>query len=161
MGLTAKERRSATKVTAVRYQKGTKKQKCIILEGFTALTGYARCYAAYLLRNHGKKKYIGEKLVIVGDVGKKTRRQVQRFYDQKVCAALKEIWLIMDCICGKRLAPMLKEVIPILQKHNEIEIDSGTNGKLLVISAATIDRLLKEDKRKQQLKGRSHTKPGT
>ncbi len=161
MGLTAKERRSATKVTALRYQKATKKQKGLILEEFTALTGYDRSYAAYLLRNHGKRAYVSDKLLIIGDVGKKTKRQIQRFYDQEVYAALKDIWLIMDCICGKRLAPMLKEVIPILQRHKEIKIDSGTAGKLLVISAATIDRLLREDKKKQQLKGRSYTKPGT
>lgn len=161
MGLTAKERRSATKITAARYQRATKKQKGIILEEFTALTEYDRCYAAHLLRNHGKKIYVSNRLVIVGDVGKKTRRKIKRFYDEKVCAALKEVWFIMDCICGKRLAPMLKELVPILQNHNEIKIDAGTRGKLLVISASTIDRLLKEEKKKQQLKGRSHTKPGT
>ncbi len=161
MGLTAKERRSATKITAARYQRATKKQKGIILEEFTALTEYDRCYAAHLLRNHGKKIYVSNRLVIVGDVGKKTRRKIKQFYDEKVCAALKEVWFIMDCICGKRLAPMLKELVPILQNHNEIKIDAGTRGKLLVISASTIDRLLKEEKKKQQLKGRSHTKPGT
>lgn len=39
MGLTAKEKCSATKVTAPRYQKTTKKQKGIILEEFASLTG--------------------------------------------------------------------------------------------------------------------------
>jgi hypothetical protein len=38
MGLTSKEKRSATKVTAPGYQKATKKQKGIILEEFAALT---------------------------------------------------------------------------------------------------------------------------
>jgi hypothetical protein len=78
-----------------------------------------------------------------------------------VFTALLNIWLIMDCICGKRLAPMLKELVPLLQKHREITIDAATKGKLLTISAATIDRLLKAERKKQQLKGRSHTKPGT
>jgi hypothetical protein len=55
MGLTLKERRSATRVTAQRYQKAKKKQKGIILEEFAALKGYDRCYAAYLLRTHGKR----------------------------------------------------------------------------------------------------------
>ena len=161
MGLTAKERISATKVTAVRYQKETKKQKGIILEEFTALTGYDRSYATYLLRTHGKKIYVSNKLVIVGDAGKKTKRQIQRFYDQKVFTALKDIWFIMDCICGKRLAPMIGEVLPILQKHKEITLDPATQSKLLSISSATIDRLLKAERKKQSLKGLSHTKPGT
>lgn len=161
MGLTAKERISATKITAARYQKATKKQKGIILEEFTALTGYDRSYATYLLRTHGKKIYVSNKLVMVGDVGKKTKRQIQRFYDQKVFTALKDIWFIMDCICGKRLAPMIGEVLPILQKHKEITLDPATQSKLLSISSATIDRMLKAERKKQSIKGRSHTKPGT
>jgi len=43
----------------------------------------------------------------------------------------------------------------------EIKIDTGTAGKLLTTRAATIDRLLREDKKKQQFRGISHTKPGT
>jgi hypothetical protein len=52
-------------------------------------------------------------------------------------------------------------LVPLLQKHREITIDAATKGKLLTISAATIDRLLKAERKKQQLKSRSHTKPGT
>jgi hypothetical protein len=52
-------------------------------------------------------------------------------------------------------------LVPLLQKHREITIDAATKGKLLTISAAPIDRLLKAERKKQQLKSRSHTKPGT
>jgi hypothetical protein len=161
MGLTAKEKRSATKVTAPRYHKAKKKQKGRILEEFAALTGYDRCYAAYLLRTHGKKVYVGKNAVIVADAGKRTTNLRQRFYDHLVLAALSVIWYIMDCICGKRLAPMLKTIIPILEKHHEIQLDEETRTKLLNISSATIDRLLKPERKKHTLKGRSHTKPGT
>ncbi len=161
MGLTAKERRSATKVTAARYQKATKKLKGIIIEEFVALTGYDRCYAAYLLRTHGKKMYVGGNTILFADVGTKATKPRNRVYDTSVFTALLNIWLIMNCICGKRLAPMLKELVPLLQKHREITIDAATKGKLLTISAATIDRLLKAERKKQQLKSRSHTKPGT
>jgi len=161
MGLTAKEKRSATKVTAPRYQKAKKKQKGIILEEFVALTGYDRCYATYLLRTQGKKVYVDKNTVIVADVSKKKAKPRQRFYDHFVITALSAIWYVMDCICGKRLAPMLKNIIPILEKHNEIQLDDATRTKLLSISAATIDRLLKPERKKHMLKGRSHTKPGT
>ena len=161
MGLTSKERRAATKVTAQRYQKATKKQKGVILEEFAALTGYDRCYAAYLWRSHGKKVYVNRNTVVVGDVSKKIRKQRPRFYDQMVLTVLTQIWLIMDCICGKRLAPMLPDLIPILKKHHEITVDAATTAKLLAISSATIDRLLKPERKRYQLKGRSHTKPGT
>ena len=161
MGLTAQEKRSATKVTAPRYQKAVKKQKGRILEEFIALTGYDRCYAAYLLRTQGKRTYVGRNTIVVADVGEKATRTRKRFYDGVVVTALLKIWLIMDCLCGKRLAPMLQEVVPLLRRHKEIRIDATTERKLLSISAATIDRLLKAEKRKQQIKGRSHTKPGT
>src|SRR5271169_644961 len=161
MGLTAKEKRSATKVTAPRYRRATKKQKGIILEEFVALTGYDRCYAAYLLRTQGKKVYVGGNTVMVATAGKKAAKPRQRVYDHLVIAALSAIWYIMDCICGKRLAPMLKNIIPILEKHNEIQLDAVTRTKLLSISSATIDRLLKLERKKHMLRGRSHTKPGT
>jgi hypothetical protein len=161
MGLTAKEKRSAIKVTAPRYQKASKKQKGVILDEFIALTGYERDYAAYVLRMHGRKVCIGKNRVLIGSIRKISRRTRQSIYDDLVVTSLNTIWYIMDCICGKRLAPMLKEIIPLLEKHNEIKLDDMTRTKLLSISAATIDRILKAERKKYSLKGRSHTKPGT
>ena len=161
MGLTAKEKRSATKVTAPRYQKAHKKQKGFILNEFIALTGYERDYAAYALRMHGRKVRISKNKVLVADITKPFRKPRRCIYDNLVLSALIAIWYIMDCICGKRLAPMLKDIIPVLEKHRELHLDDNTRTKLLSISAATIDRLLKPERKKHTLKGRSHTKPGT
>jgi len=133
MGLTAKEKRAATEVTAPRYQKAKKNQKGIILEESTALTGYNRCYAAYLLRIQGKKRYIDRNTVIVADSGKKRVKPRMRFYDELVITVLVQIWLIMDCLCGKRLAPMLPEVVPLLKKHKEITLDKTTKNAFLNI----------------------------
>lgn len=49
---------------------------------------------------------------------------------------------------GNGLPPMIKEVLPTLQKHNEITIDATTTEKLLAISSATIDKLLKNREEK-------------
>jgi hypothetical protein len=147
-----KERQSVTAIVATRYQKASKKEKNTILHEFTQLTGYNRCYAAFLLRSHGKKLRINQKIVLVGDLKKKAKRNRQRTYDYKVLLALKKIWFIMDCICGKRLAPILNELVPVLERFGEIELE---------ISPATIDRILSEDKKKQALKARAKTKPGT
>ncbi len=56
---------------------------------------------------------------------------------------------------------MLKEMLSILQKHNEIKVTREIKKKLLRISASTIDRILKPERKKYELKGRSLTKPGT
>jgi len=161
MRLTIKERQKATKITAARYQKASKNKKGTILEEFAALTGYDRCYAAYLLRGHGKKVRINRRTVAVGDIGKRHKRQRHRTYGDDVLRVLKQIWMIMDCICGKRLQPLIKELLRILLKHREIRVLRETKKKLLRISAATIDRLLRQERKKYELKGRSLTKPGT
>jgi hypothetical protein len=161
MRLMMKERRSVTAVVAARYRRASKKDKNTILNEFTQLTGYNRCYAAFLLRSKGKKLRINNKTVLVGDLTRRIKRNRPRTYDDKVVCALKKIWFVMDCICGKRLATTLKELIPILERHQEIELDTTTKEKLLTISAATIDRLLAPERKRLSSSTRSRTKPGT
>jgi hypothetical protein len=161
MRLMMQERKKVTAIVAPRYQRAQKKHKGIILDEFITLTGYSRCYASYVLRAHGKKVRVTKDIVIEGDIRKRAQRTKQKTYDGNVEKVLTKIWGIMDCICGKRLAPMLKEVIRILEQYKEIKLDRVTRKKLYKISAATIDRLLAEQRKKQTLKGRSHTKPGT
>lgn len=117
-----REKKAVTKEVAKRYQKASKYEKGIILSELTSLTGYHRTYASWLLSNHGRKIRISHKLVIETEVNrnKKPERQRERIYGDKVLRALTKIWLIMGCICGKRLAPMLKEIIPRLKEHNEV-----------------------------------------
>ena len=62
---------------------------------------------------------------------------------------------------GKRLAPMLGELVPMLRRFGELDIDDDTAALLVAMSPATIDRRLAPDERKHELKGRSHTKPGS
>jgi hypothetical protein len=52
-------------------------------------------------------------------------------------------------------------LINALKRNFEISLSEETERKLLTISAATIDRLLAGERKKQALKGRSGTKPGT
>jgi len=160
MRLRMREKKALVKVVAPRFQEGGIKDKEVILDEFVQATGYNRCYAAYLLRSHGKRVRVG-KVTIIGDAGKRLKRESRKIYDQKVLNALKQIWMLMDCICGKRLVGILKELIPILEQHGEIVLPSETRGKLLKISAATIDRLLTEEKNRLAGRGRSRTKPGT
>jgi hypothetical protein len=161
MRLTVKEKQKTTRITAARYQKASKKKKGAILDEFIALTGYDRCYASYLLKNHGRKIWINNKLRVIGDIGKRHKRQRQRIYGDDVLKPLKLIWVIMDCICGKRLRPMLKEMLTVLYKYKELKVTREIKKKLLRISASTIDRLLKPERKKYELKGRALTKPGT
>jgi hypothetical protein len=97
----------------------------------------------------------------VVDVRLHSQRHRAPFYDEKVKAMLIKLWRMMDYICGKRLQPALPELLTALERHNELRCDRLTKQKLLRISAATIDRLLRPERRKHELRGQARTKPGT
>ncbi len=155
------ERQAVIKAWSERYRKAGKKGKGAILDELIALTGYHRWYAVRLLRGQGKTLRMGRRVRLVGDLGKKVKRTRPRLYDEGVREHLKAIWEILDFICGKRLAAILPEVVPALERHHEIELNDEIRRKLLSISAATIDRLLAPERKKWALRGRSGTKPGT
>src|SRR5712691_11261790 len=151
------ERRAVVRATARRYERGRKKQKQKILDEFVELTGYNRCYARRVLREHGRQRARPHKQAS----GRRRRPRSCREYDERVLVALRRIWLILDFICGKRLVAVMPEVLKRLEYFSELKVDARTRKKLLRISAATIDRLLSAERRKHQLRGRARTKPGT
>jgi hypothetical protein len=131
------------------------------LDEFTKLTGYGRRYGSYVLRTHGKKIWINTETVLVSDVRKRKMRKKERIYDEAVLVSLKKAWEMMDYICGKRLAPILKELIPRLIRFGEIRLTEEAKDKLMKISPATIDRILAPERKRYKIKGRANTKPGT
>lgn len=159
--LTMKERKAVTKALAGQYRKATKKEKGRILEQFLKATGYVRCYARRLLRSHRRRMQIRPGLVLEGDLRLRTRRVRRRKYGDEVTAALKKIWIILDYITGKRLAAALPEAVPRLVACGEIRFKKAIQNQLMKISPATIDRLLRTERRKHTIKGRATTKPGT
>jgi hypothetical protein len=162
MRLTMKARQEVTKATAGQYRGASKKEKGRILDQFVSTTGYSRWYARLVLRHEGRRLQIDKRAIVVAvrSSGKVTRKRA-RYYDEKVQTALLKLWRIMDYICGKRLQPLLPELLTVLERHNEFSCDRETRTKLLRISAASIDRLLQPERRKHELRGRHGTKPGT
>jgi len=156
-----KARQEVTKATAAQYRGASKKEKSKVLDQFIASTGYSRWYARLVLRHEGRRVQTDKHTIIVVERKSRSSRKRARYYDQKVQAALVKLWRIMDYICGKRLPPMLPELLTVLERHNEFRCDRETKAKLLRISAASIDRLLKPERRKYELRGRAGTKPGT
>lgn len=162
MRLMMKERKRIAAATAGRYRQAGKKEKGAILNEFVELTGFARSYAALVLRNQGRVVQVNRKVRVRGDVGKRLSRPGRGpTYDAETVKVLVQVWRIMDYICGKRLAPVLGEMVERLLRHNELRCDVASRQKLGRMSAATIDRLLRPERQKYQLKGRSHTRPGT
>ncbi len=81
-------------------------------------------------------------------------------YGPDVVAALTVCWTVLGMPAGKRLAPMLDELVVVLRHFGELGIDEATAALLVSMSAATIDRRLAPERRKHQLKGRVHHQAG-
>jgi hypothetical protein len=121
-----------------RYQRASKKEKGKILAEFIELTGYHRVYARSVLRT-GEQKLIREQPAPAES--KSATEKSRKVYDQQVLIILRQIWMILDYICGKRLVAIMPEVIRRLEYFGELRIEPEVRAKLLRISAASIDRL--------------------
>jgi hypothetical protein len=149
MGLTLTERRAITEAAATRYQLASKRGKSRILDELCANTGWHRSHARRALRAALQPKIVTAR----------GPRPVK--YGPEVIAALTACWRVLGMPAGKRLAPMLGELVAVLRHFGELAIDEDTAALLGSISAATIDRRLAGERAKYQLRGRVGTKPGS
>jgi hypothetical protein len=149
MELSMAHRKAITRAQAVRYRNATKAQKSVILNSVCQVTGLNRDYARRALR-----------LALVPKVVQRRAAREPR-YGREVVAALEKCWAVLNAPAGKRLSPVLAELVPALRRFAELDIDDETAALLVSMSAATIDRRLVPAKSKLTLKGHSHTKPGS
>ena len=61
--------------------------------------------------------------------------------------ALIVIWEASDRICGKRLRPLMPILIEAMERHGHLQLAPEVRTGLLAMSAATIDRALREVRR--------------
>ncbi|MCX6556104.1 MAG: transposase, partial [Candidatus Aminicenantes bacterium] len=147
--------------------KASRGEKGDILDEFCQAIGYNRHYAASILRNWGRPVYwrtaSGEQaVVIVGEQRIKKQRQPRpKIYDDRVRDYVVCFWEVMDHPCGKRLKRCLEPMVAKARQFKEKAIPRPIEAKLVRISAPTLDRMLKTERRKHELKCRSKTKPGT
>lgn len=149
MGLTLAERRAITETTAVRYHRARKWEKSRILDELCANTGWHRSHARKALT-----AALAPKVVAV-------RGPRPVIYGPEVIAALTVCWTVLGMPAGKRLAPMLTELVAVLRHFRELAITDETATLLVSMSAATIDRRLADERAKHKIRGRVGTKPGS
>lgn len=162
MGLSMQDRRKVVQQTYRRYQRADREKKSHILDEFVEVTGYNRAYAAMVLRQWGTTRWVvGPKGPVRLVAGRKKRppRRIVRTYDEEVKKVLIHLWYLCDCMCGKRLVPAIRTLLPVFQRWGEIQVDTGVEEKLMSVSAATADRLLREQRKKLRTqRGRSYTR---
>jgi len=146
MSLSAK-RESLVRIHG-RYQRAGRPHKTRILDEFCATCGYHRKAALRLLNRRlpsAPPKRSGPKV---------------RYEPAQVLPVLKAIWLASDQLCSK----LLKAALPEWLEHYErssAPIPEAFKEKILKISPAQIDRLLRRVRVQHSKKGLSATRPGT
>lgn len=140
-------RREYLEAIRKRYRKATRKEKSIILGEFCATCGYNRKYAIRLLR----KKLLPAPIRKPGPV--------PIYPKEQLLLPLKRIWFATDQMCSKKLKAAIPLWLPFYEGEYE-PLQPDVRQKLLAMSAATIDRLLKP-LRALYKKVRCSTKPGT
>ena len=125
-----------------RYQRAGRKHKKKILDEFCAVCGHHRKHATRILNYPLKRE--------------RSRPGPEAEYGPEVVPHLKRIWLASEQLCSKRLAPALKLWVPF-----DAEIPEDIREKLLSISPAQIDRLLRPIRAHYPARRRSGTRPGS
>ena len=141
------EKYTIIRAFAREYKKAGRKERGRLLKGVIRITGYYKTHACELLNNPPKKKAV-----------------IRRYRPSKylvILPQLKKLWITSNFSCGKILVPAIPSLLESLLRFKEIKVGRSEKKLLLKISAATVDRLLKPDRKRLEIKGRSGTKPGT
>lgn len=131
------------------YAQSSYQEKNQVLTAFVQATGYRRKYAITLLNQTKESKQQR-----CDDVAAR-----KKIYDNEVLQAFITVWRAANEICPKRLIPFLPKFVESLEKHGHLSLTPSTRQRLLKMSAATADRLLRSE-RTQRKKSISTTRPG-
>jgi len=131
-------RRELTDAVGERYRRSDRTEKRQILDEFIELTGYHRKHAIRVLCREPQPP--------------RAKPGPQPRYDGEVRAALITLWEAADRICGKRLKALIPTLIDSMTRHGHLSLSKDVHQRLKQISAATIDRLLR-DVREQAFSG--------
>ena len=142
-------RRAVTNKLANQYRRGSRAEKGEILDNLVDLMGWNRGHARARLQGADEVRVV------------RARTPRAPLYSPQVVSALDLCWRAGRMPAGKRLAPMLAVLVPLLRRDGELDLDDDEAELLVSMSAATIHRRLAGTKVLAGFRGVSHTKPGS
>jgi hypothetical protein len=83
-------------------------------------------------------------------------RRRSRVYDEAVQQALTIVWEAADRICGKRLREIIAGLVDAMERYGHLHLEPTVRDRLLGMSAATMDRLLKTVRETAKQRRRRH-----
>ncbi len=116
-----------------RYRSADRRSKGLVLDEFVAVTGFHRKHAMRVLRAKRPSKV-------------ESSRAERRIYDEAVTTALVVLWEASDRLCGKRLRRLIPILLDAMERHGHLDVAPDVRTKLMAMSAATIDRALRDAK---------------
>jgi len=144
--LNRKDKHGIIRSFVLQYTNAKKVEKTAILAHLEFVIHYHRKYIISVLTHSLKRR--------------KVKRNRPSPY-LPVLKQLKILWAVSNYSCGQRLKPMIPLYLGALKRHKELLVTPDEKVMLLKVSSATIDRLLKHDRKLINIKGRSRTKPGS
>ena len=144
--MTHAARAELTNVVRKRYRAAAGADKSKILDEFIAVTGYHHKSAIRALNSEPTSN-------------KRQPRARPALYDEAVQTALIVLWEASDRVCGKRLKALLPILLPALERNGHLHLHEPIRQKVLSVSAATIDRLLRMPRSATNLKKRRRAMP--
>jgi hypothetical protein len=130
------------------YHKASWLDKGRILDGLIAVCGYDRKYVTKLMNTPKESP------------APQAQPLSRTIYDKQVKRALISLWYAANQICSKRLVPFLPELVEVLERHGHLSLPGDVRERLLAISHATVDRLLRSERHRIH-KSTSTTRPGS
>lgn len=131
-----------------RYKDASKNEKKLILDEFCHICSYNRKYAIRLLNN----------VLLTNKSYNLSKRGRKRKYSHPlILDVIREIWIKTNLPCSKRLVAIL----PLWLPYYEYELPEEVKRAILMISAATIDRLMSSIRSRYLKQGLATTKPGS
>ncbi len=114
-----------------RYTASDRRKRGRILDEFVAVSGLHRKHPMRLLRAGQANQRSGP-------------RRAQRLYSEAVREALIVLREASDRVCGKRLRALVPILFEAMERHGHLELMAEVRAGLQTMSAATIDRALRQ-----------------